>query len=481
MGKAQAEVPTADPSDLSAPADAIRERVRGGLSRLAAGASRSAKKVREAAQDLRNSPAVQHALAARDRGNLEAAFWLLNEAFDREGDAGVALHYWDVALSLGRVDIAAEAGVALVESRAAAGEPELAAQHWLELVKEAPDVLVSPTAIATLLPALKLRCAEASEDGPEDQETLAGYLRRAVRHAVDPRNTGLHPGVALRIFEEGREANPEAARRAAEAALESPHLHETKRERLEDWLAGKTVSPKETRAPAPSARPTSSGAADSNGGLSTDEIEAAAARLPKPAQKVAPEPEPEAKPNAVEEPAAAEASEPDPEPVDAREDDTESLEVDADDVPCDDGDLAPRVSPARLEALDDDGLDLPGLDGGRLPWSEVQAVCVAEVMGLEEQPVALVDLIRNWTERDRAPLQVVRLRVAELDLQRLVTRKHALGSDFAALMGEIMERSAAIPLPDPESALGTRITCFETPALYERVALRLDPEAAAQR
>jgi hypothetical protein len=50
-----------------------------------------------------------------------------------------------------------------------------------------------------------------------------------------------------------------------------------------------------------------------------------------------------------------------------------------------------------------------------------------------------------------------------------------LGSDFAALMGDILERTSAIPLPDPESALGTRITCFETPELYEQVGLRISP------
>jgi len=89
------------------------------VSRLAAQAGRGAARIKDAAKDLRQSPVVQHAIAARERGNLEAAFWLLNEEFtQRPDDAGVALHYWDVALCLGRVEIASAAGVKLIESRA---------------------------------------------------------------------------------------------------------------------------------------------------------------------------------------------------------------------------------------------------------------------------------------------------------------------------------------------------------------------------
>lgn len=460
--------------DLAGQAEQLASRLRGGVSRLAAQAQRGARKMKDAAHDLRGSPVLQQALAARERGNLEAAFWLLNEEFTHRPAPDVALHYWDVALSLGRVDLATDAGVALVESHAAAGEPELAAQHWLELVKDAPDVLVSPAAIVTILPVLKQRLAEARDDGPEDRETLAGLLRRAVRHAVDPRNTGLHPGVALRLFEQGRDVNPEAARRAAEAALESPHLHETKRARLSDWLAGKPLEPLEAR-PAPSPRPKlEPGEPVASAGLSRDEIQAAARRLPrpspgpqtgptgKPATKTGPEP-------ATVAPAARAWPET-PTPAARAETAAEAPER---------VDRTPRVAAATLESLDDEGIVLGGPGARRLAWDDIEAVAAAEVMGLEDHPVALVDLIPNWTRRQQEPLEILRLRVVELDLGRLVTRKHALGSDFAALMGDIMERSSAIPLPDPESALGTRITCFESPALYLRVGLRVRDDSIA--
>ena len=253
------------------------------MSRLLEQAGRSAQRVKDAAQELRTPTVLQQAAAARERGNFEAAFWLFNEEFNlRTDDESVAVPYWETALSLGRVDIASPAGVKLVETRAAAGESELAAQHWLELVKEVPDALVSPIAIATILPALKRRLARSKDDGPEDPSTLAGYVRRAVQHAVDPRNTGLHPGVALRIFEEGREINPEASRRAAEAALESPHLHEAKRERLSEWLGEKVDAapavPGATRRRRPRRKSLPSPDAKNSRGLSEEEIAKAGKR-----------------------------------------------------------------------------------------------------------------------------------------------------------------------------------------------------------
>ena len=146
-------------------------------------------------------PRLRHALAAQERGNFEAAFWLLNEAFGaNQDDLAVADEYWKVALALGRVDIASPAAVSLIVRHAHSNDVDLAAQYWLELGGAAPDVLIPSEAIAAILPALKKRQAEADE---EEAALLRGPLRRAMRHAIDPRNGPLHPGVALRLFEEG--------------------------------------------------------------------------------------------------------------------------------------------------------------------------------------------------------------------------------------------------------------------------------------
>lgn len=217
-----------------------RKAVRSLLDSVISRAGNEVGRLRGATRDMIRSVAVRHGLAARDRGNFEAAFWLLNEAFGaKPDDLEVAVHYWNVALALGRVDIASPAGALLVSRHASSGESDLAAQYWLELIGAAPDVVVPAATIAEILPALKRRQAEADE---EEASALRGPLRRAMRHAVDPRNGTLHPGVALRLFEEGRSVNPEAARRAAEAALRSPNLHETKRERLERALAPEAAS-----------------------------------------------------------------------------------------------------------------------------------------------------------------------------------------------------------------------------------------------
>jgi hypothetical protein len=131
------------------------------------------------------------------------------------------------------------------------------------------------------------------------------------------------------------------------------------------------------------------------------------------------------------------------------------------------------VCAARLHGLYEDGLGLEGVDGGRLAYRDIEAVAVAEVLGIEDHSITVIDFITNWSRRAQEPLEIVRLRATELDLDALITRKHALGSKLATLMVDILERTSAIPLPDPESALATRITRFETPALYIRIGLRV--------
>jgi len=293
-------------------------------------------------------------------------------------------------------------------------------------------VLVSPAALAVILPALAERVASAQDGGSDDPETMAGHLRRAVRHAVDPRNSELHPGVAMRIFEVGRDINPEASRRAAEAALESPHLHEAKRQRLVDWLAGRPIE-----------------------GATSDDAPARASASPvadAPARQTSGVPA--RRPSAVPVPPA-------------------NGKVVAQAPRADGPAGGPRIAASVLVGLDEDGLTLKGTGPGRLDWTDVQAVSVAELGGIATHPVIVIDLVSNWTRRGEERLEIVRLRVDELDLATLISRENAVGSDLASLLGDILERTRAVPLPDPESALGMRIARFETPEDYAREALRV--------
>jgi hypothetical protein len=469
---------------------------------------KSAERLRDAAQDLGKSPALQHGLAAQERGNLEAAFWLLAEEFgDRPDDAAVTLAYWNVAVSLQKVDLASSAGVELVHQHTASGEVELAAQYWLELISAAPDVFVSPTALASILPELRRLLGEAAT---EDRMELQGLVRRAMRHAVDPRNQGLHPGVALRLFEEGRDLNPEAARRAAEVALDSPNLHEAKRARLHDWLSGgrdpakPVAAPEQAPAPNPAASSDDPPATSSRlrvDPLSEAEVAAAAARLP-PSQPRAPTPptqeaqddnltsgdeepapvaldppvetRPPSEPKLLEEPAPMPL---DP-PVETRPPSEPKLLEEPAPMPLD-----PPVEtrpPSELKLLEAtptelglERLELQLPDGGRLavPYPSIEALCVVEVAGLAEQPVAIIDLLLNWSRQDGEPLKVVRIRGDALEGTDLVPGSCVAGGQLAAFLGEVLLRSRAVPLPDPESALGLRLTSFESLESYEHEVL----------
>ncbi len=320
--------------------------------------------------------AVRHAQAARERGNLEAAFWLYGEAFDGNGEHfEIVQSYWNVALALGRVDIASPAGIWLVSHHAARGERAQAAQAWLELIGAAPDVLVPAAALVEILPALKKRHANADE---EEAEALRGPMRRLMRHAVDPRNGTLHPGIALRLFEEGRTINPEAARRAAETALRSPNLHEQKRARLEQAIAPEAAS---------------------------------------------------------------------------RFDLYEGAPV--------------LLDPESLVLKTNGGSEL------RVPFKSIEAMAVAEIAGLAERRVVVIDLVRQLrTSSDGAePLHVVRLRSDGFEPGRLVDGPCLPGSELAAFLGELLERTQATALPDLESALGVQFARFDSLADYEREVL----------
>jgi hypothetical protein len=184
------------------------------------------------------SPILRQGLAALERGNLEAAFWLLREEVAERPDQPAAIQaFWNVSLSCGRAEAAAGAMSRLVR-RQASDDPERAAESWMSLDAEAPEAPVDALTLARLLPVLKARVAAAP--GEEGRREAQRWLVRALQRCVEP-GSGLEGGVALRVFEEARELDPEAARRAAEIALDSPNLHEAKRTRLEEFVGSRSA------------------------------------------------------------------------------------------------------------------------------------------------------------------------------------------------------------------------------------------------
>jgi hypothetical protein len=264
-----------------------------------------------------------------------------------------------------------------VSHYATSGDSDLAASYWLELINAAPDALVPAATIAEILPALKRRQAQADE---EEASALRGPLRRAMRHAVHPRNGSLHPGVAMRLFEEGRTINPEAARRAAQAALQSPHLDATKRARIE-----KVLSPE------------------------------SASRF-----------------------ALVEG------------------------VPVSLGEEAIVLRGAQQNEL-------------RIPYKGIEAIAVAEVAGLAENHVVLIDLVRQLrNSTDGAePINVARIRCDAFDPSTLIDGPCLPGAELTAFLGELLERTQAASLPSLDSALGLQFARYDSLAEYQREVLSI--------
>ncbi len=368
---------------------------------------------------FRKSPVFQHATAARERGNLEASFWLLLEEFEQNRDApDVSLALWDVACELGRPRQAVDAAQNLIQRHAANGDFGLAAVCWTELVRAVPDALVAPATLAGIL--VELQKPQSSDDD-EDPSRHRELVCTALRHAVDPRNEPLTAGLALRIFEAARDVHPEAARSAARAALAFESLHATKRKRLVAWLEGGAQPTQETPPP-PSAAPA---------GASVPEPEPTPAAGPEPAS------EPESRATASVR--------------------TGIRIVNA--VPCE---------------LTDAGLEVRARSGQRtcVSFQHIEAIAVAEVGHGDgsAEGFVIVDLLLNWVRRGEKPLQCVRLRSDSFRVEASDGASHVAGS-LAQLLTDLMQRAQAIPLPDPESALGLRLSRYPSIERYEEEVL----------
>jgi hypothetical protein len=443
--------------------DRMRERLGGLFARAATRTGEGAERLREAARELRRPHLLQQALAAQERGNLEAAYWLLDEEIRVHPDhPDVAVAFWNAATSLERAASATHAAVWLVEHHSAAGETELAAQFFAELCAAAPDALVTPPAVVRMLPALRQRVARAED---AERSAATALLRLALRQAVDSRNLAPSPGLAFRIFKEAREIEPAAARCAAQLALASPDLHEAKRDLLRHWLDGPSgaaelrgaAPPAEECAPAPPAEepaPTSPAEECAPAPPAEEPAPAPPAKEPGPTP---PEDEPPLDPLSEEQVAQAAERLPPAGPP------TPPGEL----LALAERDLLSAVPVAfGEEALE---LRLPGGRESRVGWREIQALAVADVAGIAAEPVTVIDCVLNWRRREREPLRVVRLRLDAFEPKCLVDDA---GEDpLETFLAEMLERSQAVPLPDPESALGLRRSQFESLGCYEREVL----------
>ena len=144
--------------------------------------------------------------------------------------------------------------------------------------------------------------------------------------------------------------------------------------------------------------------------------------------------------------------------------------------------LAPAVRFGEIKVregmptrLGEDALSLQ-LQGGRkarIEYATIQALAVAEVLGLAAHPVAIVDLVLNWNESEDPILRVVRLRSDGFDPRMVIETAPDRDAAFGAFIAELLRRCDAVPLPDPQATRGEMPCCFEDLAAYQRPVLQI--------
>jgi membrane associated rhomboid family serine protease len=367
------------------------------------------------------NPVLEEAMAAREQGDVGRALELLLAEWRRKPDEDLALALWDAAVACAQPDLGAPALASAVRSAVRRGDFAVALQHWSTLSSGAPGAFVDPATLLRLVPALV-------GEGQRDQAVVA------LHQAVDPANSGLVGGLALRAAELARELDPASALRAARAALASADLHPAKREKLEALAA---------------------------------ELAARVAAEPPPAPEAHPHPAPE---RGIELAADAECAGSAPaEP-----------ELDLGDFPLDEDIALPiarfaraKLNEARPKSLDDGVLRL-ALDDGReggLRLEKIQAVAAALVGGFGAKPVLVIDLLLNWNDTEAEELRGVRLRSDRCDPRKLVPSEGTTAQAFGALVARLLETSRGVPLPDAKAAVGRPFARFDALADYQRDVL----------
>lgn len=477
----------------------------------------------------------EHALHPDDE-DCAAAFWDIAVAYERpaaavdaatglirrhatEGALELAAQYW-VELHGCLADALLEPAIfaRLIPQLSAQVEEDRAAAE--KPGRGGPAVANGPTGDS----------AEDAESTEALHRARADALLAALRGVVDERNVGLTAGLAYRVAELARALDPATALRAARFAVDIEELHEAKRERLRALIAelapgtepAPIEAPAEALASSAPPRPAAASAGPDTGAFpepqlvdepTPDEIETAGIAEDDPARNhparaVSPPPMPlsedelaslQARLPPSRSPLPANGGTSDPGPPGPDDAGAASPEASigtcavAFDVPPEEPVVVDPAAPVQVSAggsalfpdikvvtgefacLEADRIELV-VSGGRrvvIGLDQVQAIAVAEVTGLDEAPVVVVDLVLNWRELDDAPLRAVRMRGAGLPSSAPEEGKGDPGDALRRLLAGLMERTRAIPLPDPDAALGLMIPAYASLAEYEREVLQI--------
>jgi hypothetical protein len=333
------------------------------------------------------------------------------EVRDNPDDPRLVAGFWSAALACDRAEDAVPAMVRVIRKLAGGDKSKRAAELWTQLRSVSDTTLLDPTSLVRIAQALEA-------DGASDQSVAA------LREAVDPRNaSGLSPGLAARIADMSRDLDPRSALRAARSALASPDLHEAKRARLKAMVVALEHEKEEEEAEAGEAESDVSPPAESSGEDATVRAVDAALEVLAPAARFS------------------------------------NVKI-------------TEAMPTRL--LDEGiGLQVPGGRRVRVEYGKIEAVSVAEIWGLALHPVVVIDLLLNWSEGSDPTLRVVRLRSDGFDPRMVMAAPPDEDEALRSFLSELLARSRAIQLPDPDSALGVRLRAFDELEIYEREVLQV--------
>jgi membrane associated rhomboid family serine protease len=132
-----------------------------------------------------------------------------------------------------------------------------------------------------------------------------------------------------------------------------------------------------------------------------------------------------------------------------------------------------------LSALDDsfpdgvvsDAVPRAGQGQTGLSYTRLRAVAVAGVHGLGPKPVVLIDLLVDGPGTE-GPLRAIRLRSDRFDPRSLAPGVDGGLASLRWLVQEILSRSDARPLPDPDGAAARPVRVFESLDEYHEQVLR---------